>query len=172
MNKFWLAGVRVGSFVWATVRAALPYGKIALLTVIGILLVPPIERYWGPRMTEFPSIPISALALMFLGAMFMTAAAAFIYVCGLLIVQIVQMERAPRYPGRAPGLTPVSERAKVEASTGGSFIPNDDETLFLREQFDILKKQGVLTDTDKMDLETMAKEIGLQTILKERGRTE
>jgi hypothetical protein len=144
-----------------------------MLALIIVLTFPPVERYWVLRLSPVPSAPFSALLLIFVATIFLLVATAFLYVCGVLIVRVVQIERrsvAGTMPGLMPAL-PVNPQTPLTA-TGGSFIPNSDEALYMREQFELLKKQGFLTDTDTMDLETMAKEIGLKTILKERGRTE
>lgn len=140
-----------------------------VLLVIGIVLaIPPVERYWLERMPRLPDIPVSVIVFTAVATLFMATTAAVLYVGGILLINMIHNVPAA---GIAPLAAPAIHHRRAPP-TGGTFIPASDEELYLREQFEILKKQGILTDTDNMDLETMAKELGMAAILQAKGKTE
>lgn len=170
MNPYYDMGIRCRRFLSSAWRNNWIYVRRLMFAALAIVAIPPIERYWLPRMPVVPAVPISVLVFIAFSSIFMMAAAAVLYVLGLLLLQISRNERS--VPGAIPSRNSLTGGGQKMAATGGAFIPAEDETLWLREQFDMLKQQGVLTETDGMDIETMAKELGLKVIMEQRGKTE
>lgn len=139
--------------IWAKTR------KIAQFLILGaviVLAIPPIVQYWLSRV-RIPQVPISAIVAMGVATILLLTFSASMYMVVHVIRSIVITESA------SPGM----RNRRRQPSTDGAYIPTDDGKLWEAEQMDILKRKGVLHETD---IEDLASEIGHREILKNRGK--
>lgn len=157
-----LAGRIVIAFrrVWNSNRIDL----YRLLGAAGIvLMVPPVIQYWLSRV-QVPPVPISAIVAMAVASFFLLSFASVVWVCLNFARQMIQVTAS-----RA-GYTPPVHRTDIAEQTGGSFSATSDSRLWATEQFEDLKRQGVLNDTDVRDVEDFMKEISKRAANGARSR--
>ena len=138
------------------------YGTIAALVVV---LVPPVVDYWLSRVA-IPEVPITALVAMGLGSMLLITFGGSLYVLFLFLSAILQSERS------GTGSVAVARRRRATEETEGTFVPGNEERAWAQEQMETLKRAGLLTETDAMDIETLARENGFKDLQQKMGRTE
>lgn len=157
-------GILIGHLVTGLNRVLKSALLLYLLGALAIILSAPwITDYWLSHI-HIPDIPLSA-------NIFMVVSTAFLLVFCMSLYLIVQMIRQVGMNQRmtgAPNPFVISAMPGIKA-TGGDFIPTDDEQLRNREDIEILKRKGILQETD---VEGMASEIGHAVLMKNRGRTE
>jgi len=136
------------------------------LLVMGIVIVavPPLLRYWMERihLERMPafSVPIETSIALLAGAFFLAAFGAVMYVVLHFMRHLVEMERNVQ-------IVRTQKRRAVDA-TEGSVIPMTDEKAWATEQIDMLTRQGILTETDKTEIEELAKEMGMEAAMRAR----
>lgn len=147
------------------------YVKYLVLAGVAVLAVPPIVQYWLSNV-RIPDVPVSGIVAMFAGSLLFLSMSAFTAVLFYFLRQIADMDR-PVVVSTADGKVQHRPRKKTNGvGTGGSFSVASDETLWAQEQIQQLRDKGVLFETDGADIDAIAKDIGHEILLKQRGRTE
>lgn len=149
---------------WLSVLYRSHRKNLRRLLVIGIIIVavPPVVRYWMERIPieRSLSIPIETSIAIVAGALFLAAFGTVMYVVLHFMRHLVEMERNVQ-------LVRTQKRRAVEA-TEGSFIPMTEDRAWATEQIEMLTRQGILTETDKTEIEALAKEMGMEAAMRAR----
>lgn len=150
------------------------YFRIFGWSAIVIYAVPRVENYWAMHFREIPGVPVGTIVFLFAAAAFLATLSGSVYLLGSLLRQIAGTERTIVVNNSGESASGRRTLAKAKSPTDGSFIPANDEALWAQEKFELLKKHGVLigTDLESLSVEDLAREIGLDEILKRRGKTE
>lgn len=147
-----LVGTLVTSFirVW---RSNWIYTRRLLFAFIIILAVPPVEHYWLARVA-IPQVPVSSIIGMFAASLLLLSFASVVYVCLYFLRQALQVEKNVNLV-RSRYRQPV-------APTSGSFNVMPDNRAWAAEELERLKKSGILLDTDKTEIEDLARDMGFR----------
>lgn len=134
-----------------------------LVILILIVAVPPIFRYWMERipLERLPSfsVPIETSIALIAGAIFLTAFGMVTYVVLYSLRQMTQIERQVQ-------IVQAQKRKAAAEATEGSFTPMTDDKAWATEQMDLLTRQGILTQTDRTEIEELAKEMGMEAAMR------
>lgn len=131
---------------------------LVLRLVAGILLVyalPPATQYWLSHV-RFPDVPVSAIFAMLAAATMLLALAIVAYVGFHFLRQIPIAERTV-----VVNASNAARRSIAQPETAGSFVPVTDTGAWAQEQLLDLERKGILTKTDRTEVEELAEEMGM-----------
>ncbi len=149
---------------WIATRKAIAgaFVRRCLIVAAIVYALPPATQYWLSHV-PVPEVPVSAIVAMFAAALMLLSFAAVVYVAFHFARAIGYAEQrvvmAPGAPARPPIIGPVDR-----TPSDGSFTAPSDQSTWAKEQLEVLKRKGILTETDRMDIlniEQLAEEMGV-----------
>lgn len=152
--------VRGCSWFWRKYESAIHF----ILAVTAFVLISPFISKYLAQHGAIPNIPVSAIVGLAVATLFLVVFGSCMYI---LIGFIQQLTVSQRVAGYTAARGPMNGAAQPQSD--GAFIVTSDESLRDAEDLAILKKRGILSETD---VAALASEIGHATLLRNRGRTE